>query len=352
MGKRQFRQAGAVGMEMAALRLEGNVIPISWYSEISRTKNRTIHRGKGKPPDIVEVNEPDYIAINLLAEAVYWHRPKEIRSKKTNATFYHQKFHGEKWQVNYSTLLTKLGITKTQAKEAMDFLEKLGLGKKSYKQLSENVFDYRFVYFEVAPKRIAEISYRLGKAPINLEDFDDEGVEEEPQEEDATPGRTTGGPPVERPRVPPVERPHISEIIEETTRDFSENASAASDFPNGKGWGGRQKAEGEKHPFPYQPSSPPPVDIPRPRPRTVEPEESPIVRTLTHPSGRTYTLRADGNVIPTRETNLWAMERTGKERGSWAGASIGEGDNVLTRFRLIGKEAEELKAEVNNGATC
>lgn len=85
----------------------GNIIPANWFKEL-RFAN-------GKP----HVN-----AILILSELVYWYRPTEIRDETTGESIgFKKKFSKDKLQRSYASLAEQFGISKRQAKEAMDFLE-------------------------------------------------------------------------------------------------------------------------------------------------------------------------------------------------------------------------------------
>lgn len=100
----------AVGM----INITGNVTPENWYKWICR------HNGR-----------PHHFAITLLAEIVYWYRPKEIRDEKTGTVRgYEKKFKGEWLQKDYTDLTKKFGEEQHTIRRALDCLEELGVIKK------------------------------------------------------------------------------------------------------------------------------------------------------------------------------------------------------------------------------
>ena len=100
----------AVGM----INITGNVTPENWYKWIRR------HNGR-----------PHHFAITLLAEIVYWYRPKEIRDEKTGTVRgYEKKFKGEWLQKDYADLTEKFGEEQHTIRRALECLEELGVIKK------------------------------------------------------------------------------------------------------------------------------------------------------------------------------------------------------------------------------
>ena len=103
----------------AQLRLTGNITPPSWFKTITfRTKRGTY---------------PDLLAINLLADLVYWHRPKEVRNEQTGQLIaLDKKFKGAKLQRNPKQIASMFGCSEAQARGAIDHLEARHLVKKDY----------------------------------------------------------------------------------------------------------------------------------------------------------------------------------------------------------------------------
>lgn len=95
--------------EINKINFEGNVIPHSWYKKITFDSGR-----------------PDFPAITILAEIIYWYRPFQALDAEGNLTFC-QKFTGEMLQANAAFFATKLGMTKEQARTAIQRLDEAGL---------------------------------------------------------------------------------------------------------------------------------------------------------------------------------------------------------------------------------
>ena len=93
------------------MHISGNVIPNTWY--------QTIQTSGGKP----------YLnAIILLADIVYWYRPTEVRDERSGKTTgMQQKFREDLLQRSYAALSDQFGLSRKQIKDALVFLENLGV---------------------------------------------------------------------------------------------------------------------------------------------------------------------------------------------------------------------------------
>lgn len=104
---------------LISFNMEGNVIPISWYSHI-KTKNNTI----------------DQTAITLLADIIYWYRPVEIRDEYSGEIIeYKQKFKADKLQKSYQNYSELFGYSKIQVKRSIDNLIRLGLITREFRNI-------------------------------------------------------------------------------------------------------------------------------------------------------------------------------------------------------------------------
>lgn len=92
--------------EMIGLEITGNVIPPEWYQHLRR-----------------ENGKPYSIAIELLADIVYWYRPVQIRDETTGKLVgYAQKFKSDKLQRSYQAFSEMYGYTKDQVRDALTYL--------------------------------------------------------------------------------------------------------------------------------------------------------------------------------------------------------------------------------------
>lgn len=99
----------------------GNIIPHSWYSQI------TTYSGK-----------PDHSAISIFSEIVYWYRPnREGRSK----------FQGETWQTSYEHFETRFFYNKQRIRRGLVRLEELGLIRRELRTIEKFGQKYSNVLF-------------------------------------------------------------------------------------------------------------------------------------------------------------------------------------------------------------
>ena len=84
--------------------ITGNVIPHAWYKTIVKDNGR-----------------PHLLAIELLADIVYWYRPQEIRDEHTGHLLrYQKKFFGDMLQKSYEQYATFFGEKKRIKETASD----------------------------------------------------------------------------------------------------------------------------------------------------------------------------------------------------------------------------------------
>ena len=79
-----YRSSGNLTVDaMGSIAISGNVIPEEWYKHILKPTT----------------GKPYLLAITILADLVYWHRPTEVRDERTGEVIgWKKKFHGEMLQ--------------------------------------------------------------------------------------------------------------------------------------------------------------------------------------------------------------------------------------------------------------
>lgn len=103
--------------EMREISITGNVTPHIW--------RKTLVNEKGRPQSL---------AIDILAEVVYWYRPTEIRDEKTGQVIgIKKKFADDMLQRNYKQLETMFGWSQATIRNALKFLEKKGVVERVFK---------------------------------------------------------------------------------------------------------------------------------------------------------------------------------------------------------------------------
>jgi DnaD/phage-associated family protein len=130
--------------KLATANITGNVIPLEWFNHIRRPN--------GKPYDI---------AIMLLSDIVYWHRPIEIRDEKTGkVTGYRKKFAADKLQRDYNGFSSLYGYTKNQVRDALAHLAEMGLIDLDWRHPVINGKQFgNVLYIGLDVDKVLEITY-------------------------------------------------------------------------------------------------------------------------------------------------------------------------------------------------
>ena len=130
--------------EIGTMHFAGNIIPEAWY--------HTIVSDKGK----VNLN-----AICLLAEICYWYRPKIESNEATGTVTYKKKFSDKDYlQKNYKQLCEKFGLSIKQCRDALIFLENLGVVKRVFRTVKTDSGPIpNVMYISLDPKVLRELTY-------------------------------------------------------------------------------------------------------------------------------------------------------------------------------------------------
>ena len=111
--------------------ITGNVTPHAWFKTILKDNGR-----------------PHLLAIELLADIVYWYRPQEVRDEQTGQLIrYQKKFSGEMLQKSYDAYAEFFGEKKRIVKEAMDVLVRLGVVKRQFRNVKTKMTTLSSVMF-------------------------------------------------------------------------------------------------------------------------------------------------------------------------------------------------------------
>lgn len=117
------------------IKLDGNIIPLQWFKVIGK-KNRY---GQFKA---------DLLAINIMAELVYWYRPVSERDEVTGEhSGYRMKFAGDKYQFAYRHAKEKFGASKKSVKNSCDLLVKLEAATREFRSTTVNRVVYNNVMY-------------------------------------------------------------------------------------------------------------------------------------------------------------------------------------------------------------
>lgn len=130
--------------EVGTMNFTGNVIPMVWF--------KTIRYPNGAPHNN---------AIHILADIVYWYRPKEERDEESGQLIgMKKKFRDDYLQRSYDQMADTFGLSKKQATEAVKALENMGIIKRILKtiqvkgQILNNV-----LFIELIPQRLYEVTF-------------------------------------------------------------------------------------------------------------------------------------------------------------------------------------------------
>lgn len=102
--------------------VSGNLVPPAWC-----------HKIVGKN------GKPNMNAVMILADIVYWYRPKVERIEgDPNDVRLKKKFKADLLQFSYRKIMNEFNLTRDQCKRALDLLESMGLIKRHYKTVDLN----------------------------------------------------------------------------------------------------------------------------------------------------------------------------------------------------------------------
>ena len=107
-------------LEIGEIGITGNIIPAHWYQAL------TFDNGK-----------PNFVAVTLLSEIVYWYRPKIQKDESTGLVKPPQKkFKADFLQRNTKQFAAQFGFSDKQARDGLRFLEDKGIIKRHLRTLT------------------------------------------------------------------------------------------------------------------------------------------------------------------------------------------------------------------------
>ena len=131
--------------EVSKINISGNIIPLSWFQTL-----------------VSESGKPMLLAIYLLADIVYWYRPKEIRDEESgNLVGYQKRFKADLLQRSYRQIENRFGVTKKQARTALNFLCEKGVIIKHLRdeKTAEGIMLHNNMYLELVPNKLRELTF-------------------------------------------------------------------------------------------------------------------------------------------------------------------------------------------------
>jgi hypothetical protein len=144
---RDQESADKLVKEITQISFTGNVIPLEWFKHITvKTKKKT---------------RPHLLAINILADVVYWYKGRKIRDERSGqAKKTEKKFKGDLLQRSYAQIANTFGVSKAQARLACKVLESHGLiycHMKTVKTDNRTLSNVMFI--EPYPAKIYDITH-------------------------------------------------------------------------------------------------------------------------------------------------------------------------------------------------
>lgn len=153
----------------------GNMIPVNWY--------KTIQKQESKSGKIAR--KPHLLAINILADIVYWHKNTVIRDEITAEVIeVRKRFAADLLQRSYASIVNMFGCSDKDAREAVAFLESLGLITRVFRNLSTpNGIMPNVMYINVHAKTIEIATITNTPLPQASETYPQNGGDVPPKEE-------------------------------------------------------------------------------------------------------------------------------------------------------------------------
>ena len=133
--------------QLISVEFHGNIIPQIWYSVFVKHD--------------LKYPKPFLLAIIILADIVYWYRPTEIRDEKTGQILgYKKKFSRDLLQRSYNQIAGQFGCSTGQAKEAIVFLEQIGVVLRVFRELTiSGVRCNNILFLNLNVERLRELTY-------------------------------------------------------------------------------------------------------------------------------------------------------------------------------------------------
>ena len=146
--------------KITEMNLVGNMIPQTWYLHIKRQPKPNPNK-KG-----IRNHKPktDLLAVNILADLIYWYKASEYRDETTGKIIgLKKKFKEDKFHQYYDYWADMFGATKRQVQESVRNLEQQGIIKKEIR--NKTTFNGKkltgLTYLEPVPEKIYEITYTI-----------------------------------------------------------------------------------------------------------------------------------------------------------------------------------------------
>ena len=160
--------------EMAQISIKGNVIPQEWYKHVTRKNGK-----------------PHLLAISILGDVVYWHRPTELRDENTGYIIgWKKKFKGDRLQKTYKYYSNMFGESKDSVKAAFDVLVELGVIVRDFESIehADGTYSSNVMYIDIVTERLKDITFGYDEAEVPFVDESEYDEDVNPNAENETRG--------------------------------------------------------------------------------------------------------------------------------------------------------------------
>lgn len=132
--------------QMTKIEIKGNIIPQIW--------TKTICYKDGKP---------NWNAIMILGDIVYWYKPSEVRDEAQGFIGYKKKFKSDLLQRSYSQIMDIYQMSESQARRGVKALEDLGVVIRHFRDVTSagGIKAHNVMYLELVPQRLYELTYPI-----------------------------------------------------------------------------------------------------------------------------------------------------------------------------------------------
>ena len=124
--------------------ISGNLVPPVWCYRI-----------------VGENGKPNMNAIMILAEIVYWYRPKVdyVKSEQDDVQL-RKKFKADLLQLSYRKIMNEFNLSKDQCKRALDLLESMGLIRRYYRTVTsgDGTRFNNVMFIELCTEKVLELT--------------------------------------------------------------------------------------------------------------------------------------------------------------------------------------------------
>jgi len=140
---REFKSSGNIIVDqIGQMGITGNIVNPNWNYYITNESGKT-----------------NYLAVQILAEIVYWYRPSIKENEVTGITEFEKRFKHDKYlQRSYYQLEETFNCSKRQAQDALKTLIRIGV---VIQHLSDGIYGGNIMYLELVPSVLERINSEI-----------------------------------------------------------------------------------------------------------------------------------------------------------------------------------------------